>query len=314
MPTVTDNLLQGNYAEHLAAQVLSRSCLVRPVIGQTDVGVDLYCESVIDGQPFMHFWGQVKSSKAFTNEKQEVSCSYKTDSLRYWQRQPVPVLGFLVPLTWPPDAIHYIHIVDISFDILEHGIRENQDEQTLHSKPDLILPLLDLKELDTRLRSLLYDHLPMAVSALYAAKGLVYHAPKPTEEDVLYYSHHFLHKHIFQIDANIRNAVVFGIRQYLWAKYHFSMIPKAMMAVLEKMKDEPNWDAQECFALLAKDHYEYSAARVHYERAIEYLRKRFGDEVNRPPWSETLARLTQALSEVDRLKALQNERALLDDR
>ena len=94
---VDEKLLQGNYAEHFVSHVLSSSCLVRPVVGQSDVGVDLYCESIIDKQLFLHFWVQVKSSIDYPNTRIKVSHAFRVPSLQYWYRQPVPVLAFLVP-------------------------------------------------------------------------------------------------------------------------------------------------------------------------------------------------------------------------
>jgi hypothetical protein len=167
---VGDTWLKGNYGQHLVTQILSRSCLVRPVVGHTDVGVDLYCESIINGKPFLHFWGQVKSSQSFPNEPVKASHSFKVSTLRYWASQPVPVLGFLIPMKWPPEEIHYIHVVDITFDILEYGIAEGQETQTLSSKPELILPISNIGELNLRLRGLLLDHIPMLISVMYAEK------------------------------------------------------------------------------------------------------------------------------------------------
>jgi len=53
--------LKGNYAENLVAEWLSRVCLVRPVASGTDIGIDLYCESVVGNKPYHHFWVQVKT-------------------------------------------------------------------------------------------------------------------------------------------------------------------------------------------------------------------------------------------------------------
>ncbi len=123
---VANNLLKGNYGEHLVAQILSRSCFVRPVVGNTDVGVDLYCESIIEGSTFLHFWVQVKSSSKFPNCPNKFTFPFRTESLKYWSKQPVPVLAFLVPLKWPPEKIKIIHVIDVTFGILENRIKENQ--------------------------------------------------------------------------------------------------------------------------------------------------------------------------------------------
>jgi len=77
---------------------LSRYCLVRPVASGTDIGIDLYCESVKENEPNTHFWIQVKGSekniKKLKNGK--VSYKFKTEHLKYWNNQPVPIFAFII--------------------------------------------------------------------------------------------------------------------------------------------------------------------------------------------------------------------------
>ena len=61
MPAIIPNRLKGNYGAALVSSRLSGECLVRPVAADTDVGIDLYCETVAEGHPFLHFWLQVKA-------------------------------------------------------------------------------------------------------------------------------------------------------------------------------------------------------------------------------------------------------------
>jgi hypothetical protein len=51
----------GSRGEMFVGFLLSSFCLIRPVANGTDVGVDLYCETLIDGIPHSHFWVQVKT-------------------------------------------------------------------------------------------------------------------------------------------------------------------------------------------------------------------------------------------------------------
>ena len=67
MPSVDVNRLKGNYAQTLVSTWLSRMCLVRPVAEGTDIGIDLYCEAIVDGVPYLHFWVQVESDSKFLN-------------------------------------------------------------------------------------------------------------------------------------------------------------------------------------------------------------------------------------------------------
>lgn len=86
---------------------LTRECFVRDVAEGTDVGIDLYCESLDQQEPFLHFWVQVKSREAKTEnanarlkikrDGSDAGWSFKAKDLLYWSRQPVPVFVFLVP-------------------------------------------------------------------------------------------------------------------------------------------------------------------------------------------------------------------------
>jgi hypothetical protein len=105
MPLVPENRLKGNYGTALVMSRLSSECLVRPVAADTDVGVDLYCETVAEGtrRPFLHFWLQVKASDQcrLDANAQKASCGFDSDHLNYWKEQPVPVFVALVPSEWP---------------------------------------------------------------------------------------------------------------------------------------------------------------------------------------------------------------------
>jgi hypothetical protein len=55
MPTVDTNRLKGNFGAAFVSACLSSERLVRPVAAETDVGIDLYCETIENGSPFLHF-------------------------------------------------------------------------------------------------------------------------------------------------------------------------------------------------------------------------------------------------------------------
>lgn len=66
----TDNQLKGNWGEqYIAAQLSSQGCLIRHVTQGHDSGIDLYCEKIINGEPLLHFWVQVKTSKKWDVDK-----------------------------------------------------------------------------------------------------------------------------------------------------------------------------------------------------------------------------------------------------
>ena len=115
---ITDNQLKGNWAEqYIAAQLSSQGCLVRHVTQGHDTGIDLYCEKVKDGKPYLHFWCQVKTSKKWTGKaKSYIFRPPKKDSSRYWIDQPIPVYIFLVPDLRGKDEIPYYICRAIEFE------------------------------------------------------------------------------------------------------------------------------------------------------------------------------------------------------
>lgn len=173
MMLVDQNRLKGNYGAALVAQMLSQRCLVRPVAEGTDIGVDLYCESVTkDGRPFQHFWVQVKtgSQVRVAPDGQGATVSFDWRHLEYWDRQPVPVFALLVPLdVWPPQPPDHIYVVDVTGHLLTHG-PPTQGEITLHSHkvPDTIKPG-DIE----RLEWFLYEHVPSLTGAQKIRDGII---------------------------------------------------------------------------------------------------------------------------------------------
>jgi len=289
-PNVDENKLKGNYGEHLAALILSQSCLVRPVVGNTDVGVDLYCESVINNRPFLHFWVQVKSSKHFPNKETTAQYSFKTSNLDYWSRQPVPVLAFLVPVKERSEDINFIHVVDVTFDILEHGIKD-QGKQTLTSKPDLTLPVSDSVQLSLKLEHLLGHHIPKVVSAMYAEKGFLYPAPTLQEQYVQRFAVHLLPRCIPKIEHRTRDAVAFSVIQYIDAGHNVDEFPKMLLSALEAIGDESRYQVQEALGVVAQAREDLAKAKSHYQNAIQSITSDTYIDHRVPPWAEIVSRL-----------------------
>jgi len=293
---VSESLLKGNYGEHLVAQILSRSCFVRPVVGNTDVGVDLYCESIIEGKTFLHFWVQVKTSKNIPNRQEEFKFPFKTSSLEYWAKQPVPVLALLVPLEWPPENINVIHVIDITFGILEHGIKKDQAEQSFETIPHLTLPLTDEKKLSDQLYNLLLHHLPMTVSAIFAEKGFLYPAPKPTEEYTKFFSSRYISRYIDKIGMRIHHSVSFGVMQYIDAGNDINKLPKIIVAGLKAISDDPHYEVSEALGVLYQARKDFIKAKSYYEKAIKSIVDDTNIDHNKPPWSENMERLKKRIS------------------
>jgi hypothetical protein len=299
--SVTVEQLKGNYGEHLASQVLSRFCLIRPVAGNTDIGIDLYCESVIKGKPFLHFWVQVKSEKDFPDEQEAFSYSFKTKHLRYWRRQPVPVLAFLVPTKWPPESINYIHVIDITSNILVTGIKD-QSSQSFATNPYLSLPIKDIEKLDISLEKLLLYNIPMTVSAMYSAEGFLREAPKPEKEYIKYFSADILSRCLPKIDERMKYAATFGIEQFLDSGGDLNLVPKSLIAVLNSIEDKNHH-----YVFKARGRfYEASGANeeaiFNYEEAIDCIRRDPNSNETKSPWRETISAIDLRLQNLQTIK------------
>jgi hypothetical protein len=270
------------------------------VVGNTDVGVDLYCESIIEGDTFLHFWVQVKSSENLPNHPEKFNFPFATSSLKYWAKQPVPVLALLVPVKWPPEDIGVIHVVDVTFGILENGIKADQKEQSLETNPELCLPISKKDELASQLEKLLLHHLPMIVSAMYAEKGFIYPAPKPTEQYTKYFSGHFLPRHIHLIEERARHAATFGIMQWIDSGNEVDKLPRILVSGLEAIQDDPHYEVHEALGVLCQSRRDLQGAREHFETAKKRITGDPTIDHNNPPWVEIMQRLNTRIKSIVR--------------
>lgn len=97
---ITDEQLKGNWAEqYIASKLAEQGCLIRHVTQGHDSGIDLYCETIKENSPFLHFWCQVKTSKNWKGKRKKISfpSNQSKNHKDYWLTQPVPVFIFLVP-------------------------------------------------------------------------------------------------------------------------------------------------------------------------------------------------------------------------
>jgi hypothetical protein len=205
MPHVDENRQKGNFAENIAAAWLSRQCLVRPVATGTDVGVDLYCESLVGTSPFQHFWVQVKAIP-HTNIRslpghEEAWYDFETRHLRYWQRQPVPVYAFLVPvLNWPPPFPTRIYGIKISDRLVREGIPDQAQVRYTTSE------WFDVEAIDVDLRQFVTRVVPVDTVALLLPKGIVPPIEWPDEREETHYLRGLAVTHIDTIEDAIRQT------------------------------------------------------------------------------------------------------------
>lgn len=181
MTTIDQNRLKGNYAANLIAEWLSRVCLVRPVAEGTDIGIDLYCESVIRNTPFLHFWVQVKAinNSHISTDGKSAWFNFKTSHLHYWSRQPVPLYAFLVPIhNWPPALPERIFIVQLTKWILDNGIPEQQKTKTIETSH-----VIEASNIDRYLSHLIQTEIPHDTAILLIDKGIFAPLPKGQNSD-----------------------------------------------------------------------------------------------------------------------------------
>lgn len=175
MTTVDENRLKSNSAVNLVSSRLSPGCLVRPVAADTDVGIDLFCETVQEGRPFLHFWLQVKSGTQchVVPDASSASCSFDTPHLEYWERQPVPVFAALVPVSLSSVQEPAIYIVDITTHLLEKKLNRDVKSQTLTSQYTLHPGNRD------EVNFFLTEVVPVTVALLRCREGIVSLIPTP---------------------------------------------------------------------------------------------------------------------------------------
>ncbi len=137
MTTIDKNRIIGNYGNTLIAHLLSENCLVRQVTEGTDIGVDLYCETIEDWKGFLHFWVQVKSGEQIKIKKnKKATCKFEKRHLEYWNRQPVPVFAFYVRKN-EESKVKKIYIANITKYIMYNGL----PKKTKRIESDIVIEI-----------------------------------------------------------------------------------------------------------------------------------------------------------------------------
>jgi hypothetical protein len=264
MPTVDQNRLKGNFAEACVCARLSSECLVRPVAAGTDVGVDLYCETVEEGSPFLHFWVQVKAGAqcVLTADRSSGSCSFSVGHLEYWYRQPVPVFAALVPVNWPVTEEPDVYIIDITSQLLS-GVPGGPASVNLRS--DYIWKARERDDV----RRFLLDAVPAATARLQCRNGLVASIPtlrpKYERSSPAVPITRFKSRILEQIRRSAALSILFLQSADQMVDEHADF-RRTLQAVVEQFGDDPHW---ENFMSIALSHH----ADKHYNIAVEFYEK-----------------------------------------
>jgi len=291
MVIVDKNRLKGNYGATLVAHMLSRRCLVRPVTEGTDIGVDLYCESVTeDGRPFQHFWVQVKTGSQVdvASDRQTARCSFERKHLEYWERQPVPVFALLVPMSdWPPRPPDYIYVIDVTKYLLENP-PPYKENVPIWSRQDIrrLVPG-DMNDLEW----FLYQHVPHFTAARKIRDGVVVGVELPQAgNQVTYLATGYTRSFLAEVIDTIRTTATFGALD-LMQPDHPEMVPywKQLIAILRQCDFESH---HECHVALGRAFLlegDLVRAREYKEKAIALVEGHPGrDKDDRTPMREMI--------------------------
>lgn len=269
MPTVDENRLKGNYGAAYVSACLSSECLVRPVAAETDVGVDLYCETVEDGRPFLHFWVQVKAGAQcrLAPDLRIASCSFTFDHLEYWYRQPVPVFAALVPVDWPVREEPDIYIMDITSQLLG-GVPGERSSVTLRS--DSVWRRGNRDDI----KQFLTQAVPAAAARLQCRNGIV--ASMPTLRPSYLISSPLVPVKRFKesISDQVRRTAALSI-MFLHAQSEMgadtATFRQTMASVVEQFADDPHWENFMARALSYHADKSFDRAIEFYDKAIRCI-------------------------------------------
>jgi Domain of unknown function (DUF4365) len=286
MPAVPESWLKGNYGASVVMARLSSECLVRPVAVDTDVGVDMYCETVTEGRPFLHFWLQVKAGDQchVDSSSTYASCRFQRDHIEYWARQPVPVFAALVPTAWPAQCEPHIYIVDITTWILFNREFDPHDSFTLRS--DHHWPPGDRKSV----RAFLRTEVPKATARLQVSRGVVAHAPTPTPQYVqtipLVPVTQFKDRILLQLRRTAAYSILFTLGPTALEVEDREFV-HLLARLVEQFGDDPHWENFMARAVSSHIAEDYASALAMYARAKAGIE---GDHrvSNDPSWRETI--------------------------
>lgn len=284
MPAVTENRLKGNYGAALVMSRLSGECLVRPVAAETDVGVDLYCETVAEGRPFLHFWLQVKAGNQCKWDPSDdaASCGFDLNHLDYWSRQPVPVFAALVPSDWPVLREPDIYIIDITTQILLNSFPETQQTVTLRS--DYCLPVGDRGSV----QNFLMHVVPDTTARLQVSKGVVADSPTPTSQYVQTRPHVPVLRFKDKIRHQLRTTAAFAILFSLGdaePTADDTEFRRLLGQIVKQFGDDPHWENFFSRAVSSHLDEDYSDAVTMYEKARQSIQND-PNVRNETPWQQ----------------------------
>jgi len=303
MPTVDINRLKGNFGAAYVSALLSSECLVRPVAADTDVGVDLYCETVEDTDPFLHFWVQVKAGTKqcpVSTNGDVASCSFTRDHLKYWSRQPVPVFAALVPVDWPVLKSPTVYIVNLTSQLLGKVLNRGKTLRSDYTwRPDN----------RDDVRQFLSERVPATSAQLHCRHGVV--APIPTLRPSYEYGVPDVPVMQFnwQIKEQIRRTAAFSILSLHDTRElnKDRKFRRRLASVVEQFGDGPNWETHMAMALSYHADRGFRRAVERYDDAKRSIAGdlKLQDKATWKQWQERIAKIDVLISKAAQREALE---------
>ncbi len=292
-PKVAQTLLKANYGTSLVAHRLSRACLVRPVAEGTDIGIDLYCEAVAEGQPFLHFGVQVKcgASNYIRLQDDSASFSFASRHLAYWMKQPMPVFVALVPLEeWPPEQIPPVYVVDVTSQCIGRVI---ETEESITLKSDFCW-----NNDPTDVTTFLNDAVPTASARLMCQAGVVRYKPSIRQTYTVQVPSIPVARFADQIRQQIRQTAALSIMFLLedvngTTDDHLRSFHELMSRVLEQFS-EGNYEIHMARGISAHLSGQYSSAIRLYDESLRSINKDH-NVCNDPGWRPITLRIQEYL-------------------
>jgi len=288
-----DNQLKGNWGEQFIAERLSyHGCLIRRVAQGHDSGIDLYCETIKEENPYLHFWCQVKTSDKYMDNGENILFrpKYEYDKfkrrdkqkeqerIRYWLNQPVPVFIFLVPdfrkKVRDENNYYICDAIDFYF---------NQD--------NTISPSLIIDSTSNELKEKFLDkHLPLQVFLWDLMNGKVSHLKTLAKEYTIEFpkseSHRFEDKLIESLRWTLRilsDDILFQNSDYdevlnkntLNSNDNMNLskgkIYKDMLEILASNKSDNHYETYEIIGIYYELMKDFETALKNYSKSLEIL-------------------------------------------
>lgn len=271
MTHIDENRAKGNYGVFLAASKLSKFCLVRPVTEGTDQGIDLYCESFETAfkgdRPFLHFWVQVKTTKAIQENENEASFSFDVGHLDYWKRQPVPVFVFLVPIvSLDSKEPSKIYVIDFTRHILENK-QCPQKYCTLKSTFCI--------QNDDDLERFISELVLIDSALLKIREGVISPAPSLDPSYEINFPLNLPIQYIGTILQQIRRTSAMAIIEISRANEdeRITLQRRKLAEVLQCFENDGHYENQYGLGLSKMKDEDYSNAKAYFEKSLEIINK-----------------------------------------